>query len=244
MYCITSSKYVHYDYEKWISHFCQNDRKRLTLDFSQEEKLSEKERRLLFKSIIAFQEGEGSDGKYLLKAADNFAESFCCPDYSKAMELFIKEENWHSSYLSRYMKYHGVRVQNKNPLDKVFRRLRKAGGIRSEITVLVTAEIIALAYYTALSKATNSILLKRICKQMLKDELPHIVFQSYTLSFLPNTVWHNLLRIFLMGATTVVVWIAFGDLLLAGGYSFDRFLSENLSYLRQSIRLAKVKGSR
>ena len=142
------------------------------------------------------------------------------------------------------MKYHGVRVQNKNPLDKVFRRLRKTGGIRSEITVLVTAEIIALAYYTALSKATNSILLKRICKQMLKDELPHIVFQSYTLSFLPNTVWHNLLRIFLMGATTVVVWIAFGDLLLAGGYSFDRFLSENLSYLRQSIRLVKVKGSR
>ena len=74
------------------------------------------------------------------------------------------------------MKWHRVPEKKYSVLDSIFRRLRQVNGIRSEVTVLVTAEIIALSYYTALKNATKSSALKSICSQMLHDELPHVVF--------------------------------------------------------------------
>ena len=105
------------------------------------------------------------------------------------MRYFIKEENTHSAYLAQYMKWHRVPERKRSVLDSIFRRLRQVNGIRSEVTVLVTAEIIALSYYTALKNATKSSALKSICSQMLHDELPHVVFQSYTLAHFHNTAW-------------------------------------------------------
>ncbi|MBQ9991062.1 MAG: ferritin-like domain-containing protein [Lachnospiraceae bacterium] len=243
MYDIRNSRFVQYDYDQWIKHFLKNDRHRLQMDFSEEKELSTEEKKLIFKSIAAFQKGEGSEGSYLLSASNTFAKIFDQSNYPHAMELFIREENWHSAYLARYMQFHQVEKQQKNFLDGVFRKLRQLGGIRSEVVVLVTAEIIALSYYTALANAASSPLLKKICGQILKDELPHIAFQSYTLSYMKNTLLHRLARILLMEITTVAVWIAYKDLFTAGDYSFRKLMNENLGYLKQSIQIASGKTS-
>lgn len=238
MVIITHSKMNQFNYKTWTKYFMANDRKRLQIDFSGETGLSETEKKLIFPSIQAFQKGEGSDGAFLMYAVEEFAFQQDEKEYIEAMRQFIKEENWHSAYLKKYMDYYGIRSKEKSFLDKCFRRLRKLGGLKCEITVLVTAEMIALTYYDALSRCTSSSALKSICAQMLRDELHHIMFQSYTLSLMKPGWLDRIGRILFMEATLTAVWIAFHKVYLQGGYSLSRYLKENMGYLKQSILLA------
>lgn len=78
--------------------------------------------------------------------------------------------------------------------------------------------MIALTYYDALSKSTDSPVLKSICEQMLHDELPHIMFQSHTLQYFKNGPAFNFARMIVMEITSFFVWSAFRDVFRAGGY--------------------------
>ncbi len=234
----TKSKMNEFTYEDWNIYFSHNNEQRLNIDFSKEKCLTEKEINLIFPSIQEFQKGEGSDGRYLLEAAEKFADKQGMQEYKEAMQWFVKEENWHSAYLRKFMDFYHIKVKEKSLFDKIFRKLRKSCGIKCEVTVLVTAEMIALTYYDALAKSTDSPALKSICGQMLHDEIPHIMFQSYTLSHFKNPLADKLIRIMLMEITLLFVWAAFHDVYKAGGYDFRRYLKENLGYLRQSILVA------
>lgn len=203
-----------WNYPQWNAYFEHNSQHRLKIDFSQEPTLTKTEKALIFPSI---QE----------------------PAYACAMQWFVREENWHSAYLRQYMDFYSVRPLKRTLLDSIFRRLRKTGGLKGEIMVLVTAEMIALCYYDALSCAVDSPALRSICAQMLHDETRHIRFQSYTLSRLGLCWPHFLLRILLMEASSVFVWLAFRKVFRAGGYSFIRFLRKNMDCLRQSMNSHK-----
>lgn len=225
----------------WVAYFEENHRHRLEIDFSREPELSEWERQLIFPSIQSFQKGEASEGHFLLRCAERYACRNKAPEYLEAMQWFVREENWHSAYLKKYMDYHQVPARGRTALDDIFRVLRKVGGLKSEVIVLVTAEMIALSYYRALAECVESPALKSICRQMLHDELRHIVFQSYTLYKLRSNAFEKLLRILLMEITMSVVWIAMKDVFRAGGYSFRRLAGDCLGYLEQSIRISESR---
>lgn len=230
-----------FTYREWLSYFEKNYTQRLQIDFSHEKILSQEERELIFPSIRAFQKGEGSDGVHLLKTVDAFVKSGGEPEYREAMVWFVREENQHSQYLKKYMDFYQEKVLKRSFLDDAFRRLRKLMGLKCEITILVTAEMIALTYYDALAKCTDSPVLKGICNQMLHDELPHIMFQSYTLSHFKNRLPDKLVRILVMKVTLLFVWGAFHEVYQAGGYDFHKFIRENQGYLQQSIYLSEQK---
>lgn len=240
---LTKSKMNQFDYLKWTEYFKKNDTQRLDISFSDEHKLSDEEKNLIFPSILAFQKGEGSDGIHLMSTVDDFINAGGDPAYKEAMLWFVREENWHSYYLKKYMDLYQIAPLKKSFLDKLFRKLRQAGGLKCEVTILVTAEMIALTYYDALANSTKSPVLKRICGQMLHDELPHIMFQSYTLRHFEKRPLDKLTRIMVMETTLLFVWGAFHNVYQAGGYNFFRFLKENLGYLHQSIQLVERKGS-
>ena len=237
----TKSKMNGFSYKEWNDYFSRNDKQRLKIDFSKEGNLPEAVKKRIFPSVKAFQRGEGSDGGYLMETAEVFAQGYKVPEYKETMKQFIREENWHSAYLKTYMNYHHVPVKDRSFLDRVFRKLRRLGGLRCEVTVLVTAEMIALTYYDALSKNTDSAALKSICAQMLHDEIPHVMFQSYTLSHFKNNLPDKWMRIILMEVTLLFVWGAFCNVYRAGGYDFGTFLKENMGYLHQSMELADRK---
>ena len=140
MHDLTKEIWVDYNYEDWLIHFKENDKARLQIDFSEEPVLTEEQRKLIFKSIKAFQMGEHSDGVYLAKLAEKFGKEFNQPHYAETMNLFIKEENFHSAYLAWYLKHHNEPKAKKNKLDKVFRDLRHNGKIFTEIAVLVSRD--------------------------------------------------------------------------------------------------------
>lgn len=223
----------------WVAYFENNHRHRLQIDFSEEPELTPEEKRQIFPSIRIFQKGEASEGRFLLNCAEHYAREHNVPEYAQAMTWFVREENWHSAYLKRFMDYHQIPARPHSFLDSIFRFLRKIGGLRSEIIVLVTAEMIALSYYRALAECVPSPALKEICRQMLRDELPHIVFQSYTLYKLKSHLPERLLRILLMEITMTVVWFSIKKVFRAGGYSYRRLASDCLGYLRQSIKIER-----
>lgn len=237
MHNLSKEVWVDYNYQQWLSHFIENDKARLQIDFSEEPILTPEQRKLIFKSIKAFQIGEHSDGVYLTELAEKFGKEYNEPFYAETMNLFIKEENFHSAYLAWYLKHHNEPKARKNKLDKIFRNLRHDGRLFTEISVLVTAEIIALSYYSALGNVAELIGskdLRAICNQMLHDELPHIVFQTYTLSHFGN---RKTFRRIVMECTTLAVYLMYGKLLKVGGYSFGRFHDDNFAYLEQSFRM-------
>ena len=232
---------VSYDYKMWDRWFGENDKQRLKIDFSSEVLLGTEERKLIFPSIKAFQVGEHSDGRILMKTVSKFAERIDSPAYKDVMVCFIKEENCHSAYLAQYLNYHKEQLKKRTFLDSVFRRIRQMGGIFFEISILETAEIVALSYYTALRNTANklnSTALASICEQMLHDELRHIVLQSYTMSNMKINFFNRLFRKLLMLLTTNAVWIAYHRLLISGDYSYSLFRKENFGYLNQSILLS------
>ena len=238
---ISKMQCMSYDYEMWERWFRENDKQRLKIDFSTEKLLASEARKLIFPSIKAFQIGEHSDGKILLKAVSRFAEKINSPAYKAVMIGFIKEENCHSAYLAQYLNYHKEPLKKRSFLDSIFRSIRRIGGIFFEISVLETGEIVALSYYTALRNTANklnSTALASICDQMLRDELRHIVLQSYTISKMKTNPFKRLFRKLLMLLTTDVVWLAYHRLLVTGDYSYSRFRKENLGYLDQSISIS------
>jgi hypothetical protein len=215
-------------FNEWKNYFLQNRNHFAHINFDQPDVLTLKEKQLITTSLQQFQRGEHSEGKHLYA----FAKRFPDPDYLVSIKPFIKEEQMHARALGSYMKKHGIPAIHGHWVDGVFRWLRKLAGIENTVRVLLVAEIIAKVYYKGLHEATGSVLLKKICTQILCDEDYHIRFQCDALrvfyqkkSFFAKLFiksWHTTL----MTGTIFVVWWHHRKVLSKGGYSLTRFFTE------------------
>ena len=218
------------DFSYWKDYFVSNSSHFADINWNEHNHLTKKERELITSSLQQFQKGEQSEGKHLF----SFAKTFPDPLYLETIRLFIREEQKHAFVLGNFMDKEGIPRIKQHWVDDVFRRLRKLADLENTITVLITAEIIAKVYYKALKNATNSILLKNLCDQILKDEDQHIAFQSYTMNIFYGEkgkvrrflgrLWHHIL----MTGTIVIVWFGHRRVLKAGGYSFSIFFMETM----------------
>lgn len=230
----------------WVKYFEYNNANLLKLDFNKNNELTSEEIELITPSIKAFQIGEGSQGKHLSKVAKKFANKTNYLKYEKIMRWFILEENRHSQTLKKYMDIYNIKSIKSIWIDNIFRALRKMMGLECEIIILVTAEMIALSYYTALSNATDSKLLKTICKQMLNDELKHVVLQSDTLHRISehrNNILNSIIRTIrkiVMKITCFIVWHKYKKLFIKGDYLYKKFNKDCLEYLKESIYIEKT----
>ncbi len=232
----------------WVKYFEYNNAHLFKLDFGKNDELTDTEIELISPSIKAFQIGEGSEGKHLIKCVARFAKRSNYTEYNKIMQWFILEENRHSQTLKKYMEIYNIKPIESSLLDNIFRFMRKLTGLECEVIVLVTAEMIALSYYSALSQATNSQLLKTICQQMLNDELKHVVLQSDTLRrisagrnrFINSSV--RLIRKIIMKFTAFIVWHKYKKLFISGNYPYKKFKSDCNTYLMQSIVIEKSRN--
>lgn len=222
----------------WAAYFDENHAHRLVNDFSRETPLTADEKRLIFPSVRRFQKGEASDGCCLIACAEAYVQVTGDAAYLPAIRGFIREENRHSTYLKSYMDYYGVAPASRVLLDRIFRRMRKGGTLKREITVLVTAEMLALSYYAALSRCTVSPVLQRICAQMLHDESRHIVFQSWTLHKIGAGEADARRRQRLLRAAANALWLGAKPVFAAAGYTRRVLFSEAEAMLAQSAAIA------
>ena len=158
-------------------------------------------------SIKTFQLGEQAEGRTLTAVATQYAQSHDEPDYLTAMQQFIGEEQRHAHYMAIALRANGIEPFEKQWSDGLFRKLRKLCGWEMMISVLLTAEVIAIAYYSTLAKASSDPQAKRLFERILQDEAAHLQFHGERLSFIRSGRWSLrwlLHRLLLLGVAGLV----------------------------------------
>ncbi|WP_165700614.1 4-hydroxy-3-methylbut-2-enyl diphosphate reductase [Alienimonas californiensis] len=153
--------------------------------------LSAAERAATLDSIRMFQLGESGTGRFLQRCAAAYVAAGGDPDYPAALREFLAEENRHAAELGRFLDAEGVpRLQRgESRVAGAFRASRRLVpasrlGLEWAIVVLLSAERVAIAYYAALRQATESPALRALCRNVLRDEVRHLRFQSAQLAAL------------------------------------------------------------
>ena len=200
------------------------------------------------KSIQQFQLGEGSKGQRLLDRGKAFGNKVNDPCFVGALELFIKEEQQHSKYLAHFMQSQNIPLISHHWVDTIFRKLRGLAGLELSLTILVSAEFIAVPYYRALREATDSLTLRNICTRILEDETAHLRFQAAMLARVASDrkpVWKRAMSelhwLFLLG-TIFVVWAGHRSVFESAGVGIRQFMEDTLRVFREweILRLASV----
>jgi hypothetical protein len=234
-------------FQHWMHVFEDNANNVDDFAWNEEYMLSEREKNIVSESIRQFQRGERGEGKYMFQEAKKYVRQCEDDSYMYALKLFIHEEHRHALYLQKFMQKKHIPKQTGHWVDTFFRWLRHKGNLEVTIIVLVTAELIAAVYYKALANATQSLLLKQICKRIISDEEIHIRFQSYALNRIQkdrNPVINFYMRLnyaLLLGGTIPVVWFYHGKVFKAAGYNFISFVLETLCVFDKSRRIIKAR---
>lgn len=134
-------------------------------------------REALIRSLQRFQVGESGEGNNLKKCAASLHDE----DYRAAIALFIAEEGEHARLLSRALQLLDAPLLQGHWSDALFILIRRLGGsgrrgLRLELMILLVAEMIAKRYYRALYEGVRDENLRRMCAQILRDEVGHVAF--------------------------------------------------------------------
>jgi hypothetical protein len=218
------------DLEIWLNHFEYHAQHPRCIPAGLSDVLKPGEHRLIARSIATFQLGEQSEGSALLRSARQFAEKHDAVSLVRVMELFVREEQRHAALLREFMENHDIAPKHTDWTDFVFCCLRRLGGFALRLHVLITAELIGIAYYRALEAATGCQRLKVLCRTLVADELAHVGFESQLLLALrarqPTTarIGIRLLHRMFFGGAACVVWVAHRAVLRNAGYKAGTFL--------------------
>ena len=215
---------------QWHEHYLKNLSSRLDVPWDRGGEITASERRAIAKSLRAWQLGETSDGRHLLAAARRYAEQQDDPFFLEAVRLFIKEEQRHGAELGRFLDLAGIPRVVRDWGDSLFRAFRYAiPSMEIWVTVVIMVETLALIYYRAIRDATGSTVLRRICDQILRDEVHHVRFQYERLAILyrrrPPLLRKLTLRLqrVLFAGIVLAVWAGHRRALTAGGFDFGNY---------------------
>jgi len=158
-------------YARWLAFF--HGRSGRELDAPLDAPFTDRPgRHAVARSVERFELGESGDGANLKRLAAEMGD----PAYTRAIELFVAEEIQHAEWLGTLRRRFGGERLESHWSDSAFVALRQFGGLRREICVLLTAEVIALTYYRVLPLAYEDPVLDAACARILRDERGHVAF--------------------------------------------------------------------
>ena len=205
-----------------MEFFQSANQREFDLPWNNAYRLSPYEREAVAHSIQQFHLGEGSEGRHFLRAGRTLRDPYFVP----ALYCFIQQEQRHSACLGRFMEQQGIPHLRRHWVDQIFRGVRKLAGLRTMVTVLVTAEIIAVPYYRALRQATASPLLRALCTEILREEATHLEFQADTLHRLGCPPAFRQLHRAMLRAACALVWREHRSVFAAAHYNWAQFWHE------------------
>jgi len=229
---------------RWRDYYMKNAGNLLPLPWERGAELTDAERQAFLPSLQDFQLGENSEGRHLLRRGAEWAHYNGDHDYPEALRLFVKEEQRHARDLGRFLKLAGVPLLERSWLDGVFRRLRRLAGLELAITVLLIAETVGKVYYTVLLRSTGSILLRRLCVQLLRDEIQHMRFHAERLALLRRRLppwrplWCRVRHRALFAGACLALWTRHRRAFRAGGMPFRAFRRRCRQEMNRVMRLA------
>jgi hypothetical protein len=167
----------------WVAYFEWNRQRKRTIPWDLGVMIPPELRVPLVRSLQRFQVGERGDGAHLRAAARAMNDE----RYSQAIALFIAEEQVHAGMLARAIHTLGGNTIEAHWTESCFIRMRRLAGLRVELLVLATAELIGLGYYRALRDGIDDALLRCLFAKIVRDEEAHIAFHAHSLHRLFET---------------------------------------------------------
>lgn len=158
--------------QRWLAYFKENKSSYPTIVFPDTVKVSPTLREPLIHSLQRFQIGETGEGKHLKK----FATKMNDPVYEKCIDMFIKEEQHHARILAQMIASMDGTLLSWHWSDLVFIGLRRLLHLKTEIFVLLIAEVIGKCFYRTCSAHLEDPLLSDAFSLIVLDELGHLEF--------------------------------------------------------------------
>jgi len=231
---------------QWLAYYQKNKNNRPEPKWNLPSPLDSAKQKILAHSLSHFQLGETGEGKFLLDHAR--AEAPDDVAYHEALQLFVAEELEHARLLERLVRRFGCRTIQRHWTHALFRLFRHAIGLKFEIQLLVTAELVGTAYYRLLRTRTRDPVLEEACHLILQDEAQHLDFHAEWLGdfqarLLPleRGAWNAQFQI-LFSAASEVAWLDHKPALLVSGAnrreSFREARRECIRFLQQLERNA------
>ncbi|MFP5040150.1 ferritin-like domain-containing protein [Parasediminibacterium sp. JCM 36343] len=230
--------------QQWTDYFKANSQQH-RIDWHLLPTITQNELKQILPSLKAWQLGETSEAKNLIRASKKYAEQINDPHYVPAVLLFIKEEQKHGNNLGKYLDAIGEERIQKDWGDTLFRKVRGWNTNMEWWTLaVITVECTAQIFYQCLKDATHCTLLKQICTDILIDEAPHIQFQKERLEiiFTAKASWQQRLTLYFyqlfFWATSLLVWYGHSKLFKAGNVGFRKYCTKmNCKYYKTIGRL-------
>ncbi len=157
---------------RWLGYFKENKSSYPNIVFPGAVKVSQSLREPLIRSLQKFQIGETGEGKHLKK----FATKMNDPVYEQCIDMFIKEEQHHARILAQMIASMDGTLLTWHWSDLIFIALRRLLHLKTEIFVLLIAEIIGKCFYRVCSAHLEDPLLSDAFSLIVLDELGHLEF--------------------------------------------------------------------
>lgn len=169
---IVEPDYSGFSSSRWLAYFHDNLKARCTIQFAAKLKISDELRVPLTRSLQRFQIGETGEGKHLRK----FARTLNDPAYEACIDLFIKEEQFHARVLAQIIAGMDGELLSWHWTDVAFIALRRLMGLKTELLILLIAEIVGKCFYRSLADKLEDGLLSDAFALIVLDELGHLEF--------------------------------------------------------------------
>jgi hypothetical protein len=240
---------------EWIGHFETHRSGWVEPDWDRLPpcELPAEKRHLLAESFAVFQVGESGGGTRLRRFVRRVMETergLTDAGYERAIELFLAEENEHARLLERLVGYLGGRLRRRHWMNGIFRRVRTLLGLEFNLQVLLTAELIAEAYYGLLYQSIPDPVARAVCGRITRDEVGHIGFHRSFFAWrhrgrLPveTALWAVQFQVLYLVAETLV-WSGHGRCLRAFGIDRRRFAGRARSVCRRFLSGVTGTGAR
>ncbi len=161
-----------YTSASWLSYFHGNKSAAAEIIFPEKIILPAELRQSLVASLQRFQIGESGDGQHLKK----YAAAANDPVYEQCIDLFVKENQSHAGMLAQIIKSMDGSLLAGHWSQRAFVILRRMFGLKTEVFVLMIAEIIGKCFYKSLADRIDNKILKDAFSLIVIDEIFHLEF--------------------------------------------------------------------
>ena len=139
--------------------------------------VSEPVRLGVLESLQKFQIGESGEGR-----AAHEIDSAMLPgiddEFRQSLKMLVREEGRHSRILALMVHALGGKTLSRNWSERVFVHVRRAFGLRFKMLVLLSVEVIGIAWYGLLAQQLPPGAFADALRQMCGDEERHLAFFS------------------------------------------------------------------
>ncbi len=220
-----------FDYARWLNHFTQNRENRAEPDWQAPVTLPAKNVPPLLRTLTQFQLGDGG-GPCSLIAYDAKRFRSSSPAAEQLVDAWFREEAEHSRLLGRAVERFGGKPITSHWSFSAFCAVRRWGGVRFELQVLLLTEIVSTAYYRVLQRHVDDPAVQAMATLILRDEGGHVSFHCDRLAHagraptgVRGALWQG--QFWLCGiAAASVLWISHGPCLRPFGASTREYFGE------------------